>query len=359
MIPAPIPENDPERVESLRKMNLLSTPRESDLDRITRTAQRIFKSEIALVSLVDKDRQWFKSRIGLDATETPRNVSFCGHAIQGAETFVVPDATLDERFRDNPLVTGGPKVKFYAGQPLTNGDGHRIGTLCVISPTSRTISDGDKLALQDLGRLVEVVLDNRKLSEAQTVLLESIEAAERDKLIDPLSGLWNRRGLDELFSREISRAVRNNTPLAAAIVDIDHFKRINDRFGHATGDEAIKLTAELLVGAARATDVVARYGGEEFALVVPDVASAILPVIADKILRAFRTRAKLTTPDGTHAFTASLGMTIAFPKKNAAIKASALLADADKALYEAKAAGRDRFVISGVPENLYSDFALT
>ena len=189
MIPAPIPENDTDRVESLEKMNLMSTPREGDLDRITRTAQKIFQTEIALISLVDKDRQWFKSRCGLDATETPRDISFCGHAVQSDETFVVSDAALDERFYDNPLVTDGPKVKFYAGQPLTNSEGYRIGTLCVISPTARKISEADRLTLQDLGRLVEVVLDNRKLSETQAALLESLVAASHDKLIDPLNGL--------------------------------------------------------------------------------------------------------------------------------------------------------------------------
>ena len=351
MIPAPIFENDVERVASLRKMNLLSTPREGDLDRITRTAQRIFRTEIALISLVDKDRQWFKSRVGLDATETPRDISFCGHAVQGDAPFVVPDAARDRRFHDNPLVTGGPKAKFYAGQPLTNNEGYRIGTLCVISPIAREISEEDKLTLQDLGRLVEVILDNRQLGATQVALLESLEAASREKLIDPLSGLWNRRGLDELFNREIARAVRNQSPLAVAIVDIDHFKLINDTYGHATGDTAIKLVAELLVASARTSDVVARYGGEEFALVLPDVTPANLPAFAEKILHAFRTKAKLTTNAGTHTFTASMGLTIAFPKQKPAITAAALLAAADQALYAAKAGGRDRFVISSIPDS--------
>ena len=189
MIPAPIPENDSDRVASLERMQILSTPRESDIDRITRTAQKLFRTEIALVSLVDKDRQWFKSRCGLDATETPRAISFCGHAIQGAETFVVGDAAKDRRFDDNPLVTGPPNIRFYAGQPLENREGFRIGTLCVISGAPRNFSDEDKETLQDLARMIEMVLENRKLSDAQVSLLESLASAERDTLIDPLTGI--------------------------------------------------------------------------------------------------------------------------------------------------------------------------
>jgi diguanylate cyclase (GGDEF)-like protein len=340
-------------------MNLLSTSREGDIDRITRTARKVLGTEIALVSLIDEDRQWFKSRCGLDVTETPRDVSFCGHAIHGDRTFVVPDAAADERFRDNPLVTGGPRIRFYAGQPLTNSEGFRVGTLCVISPSPREMSESEKRSLEDLGRLVEIILDNRELSETQRALLEEIEAANRDRFIDPLSGLWNRRGFDDLFGREIDRAIRKQSSLAIAILDIDHFKRINDTYGHPTGDEAIKLAAEALVTVARSTDVVARYGGEEFALVAPDVVPAILPAFADKLLAAFRAQAKLKTRDGIYPFTASMGITVAFPKKNSPGLAEALLKAADQALYEAKTGGRDRFVISGVPDSLYSEFALT
>ena len=358
MIPAPIPENDADRVASLEKMNILSTPREADIDRITRMAQKFFGTEIALVSLVDKDRQWFKSRQGLNATETPRNISFCGHAIQGDETFIVNHAREDERFYDNPLVTDGPKVQFYAGQPLKNREGYRVGTLCVISSQSRKFGDNERTTLEDLARMTEVVLDNRELSETQVALLESIAAAERDNLLDPLSGLWNRRGLEELFEREISRAIREGNPLLVGMVDIDHFKKINDSFGHAVGDEAIKLAAELLSQVARSTDIVARFGGEEFVIIAPKVVPAMVPTMGNKILKAFRANAKLATDAGPYSFTVSVGLVAAQPKKYSAELAKALLESADKALYKAKESGRDKFEITGVPNNLYADFAL-
>lgn len=344
---------------SLARMTLLSTPRESDLDRITRTARKIFGTEIALISLVDKERQWFKSHIGLDTTETPRDISFCGHAIQSDQTFVVNDATVDERFKDNPLVTGFPEVRFYAGQPLTNSEGFHIGTLCVISPKARPFSEQDQEVLQDLGRMVEIVLNNRQLSETQAALLDSLVTANREKLIDALTGLWNRGGFEELYRREIARAVREKIPLAVAMIDIDHFKKINDGFGHATGDEAIKLAASLLLDSCRTTDVVARHGGEEFTVVASGVAPAMLPTLGGKILQRFRTHAILQTPQGPRPFTVSVGLSAALPASETAKFGAALLNKADEALYEAKGAGRNRFHVAGAPDGMAPDTAST
>ncbi len=358
MLSAPIPENDEERLASLAGMNLLSTPREADIDRITRTAQFALGTEIALVSLVDKHRQWFKSRCGLDATETPRDISFCGHVIHGDEIFVVNDASKDERFHDNPLVTGDPHIKFYAGHPLKNSDGHCIGSFCVISPEAREFTAAQSQTLQDLGRMIEIVLDNRKLSDTQSALLESLVAAKRDRMIDPLTGLWNRGGFDEMFQREVARAQREQTPLGVVMADIDHFKRINDTYGHPVGDEAIKLAASLLLESARTSDVVARYGGEEFAIIAPGIAPAYLPTLGSKILQRFRTGAELSTADGGYSFTVSVGLTIRMPGKNDPDDLAGLLEQADQALYAAKEGGRNRFEISGVSESLYTEFAL-
>ena len=358
MLPAPIASDDTERVASLERMNLVSTTREADFDRITRLAQKLFETDIALISLVDKDRQWFKSKVGLNATETPRDISFCGHAIQSDEVFVVEDAHEDERFRDNPLVTAGPKVRFYAGQPIKNREGYRIGTLCVISPERRNFGQAQRTTLGDIARMAEVVLENRKLSDTQLALLESVAQAERDTLLDPLTGLWNRRGLDGMLEREISKAVREQIPLAVCMVDIDHFKNINDSFGHGVGDDAIKLAADLLTQVARSTDIVARIGGEEFVIIAPNVAPAMIPTIGSKVVSVFRTSAKIKTNAGFHSFTTSVGLVSAKPTKYSAEIAKGLLESADKALYQAKASGRDRFEIVGIDKNLYSDFAL-
>ncbi|MDE2510550.1 MAG: CHASE3 domain-containing protein, partial [Elusimicrobia bacterium] len=155
MIPAPLPSDESERLTTLRSLGLLDTPAEERFDRIVRLAQNLFDVPIALISLVDADRQWFKAKQGLEADQTPRDVSFCAHAILGSEIMEVPDATQDERFWDNPLVTGAPDLRFYAGAPLSAPNGRKIGTLCLIDRTPRKLTGAQQQILLDLAELVE------------------------------------------------------------------------------------------------------------------------------------------------------------------------------------------------------------
>lgn len=339
---APVPPDEDQRIAALEGLSVLSTPREADLDRVTRSARHVMKSDIALLTLVDRDRQWFKSRQGLDMTETERSHSFCAHAILDAGTLVVPDAREDARFADNPLVVGAPHVRFYVGHPLATEDGHRIGTLCVISSTPRQPDEESLEIFRDLARMAEIILENRKLSETQKALMDSLTAAERDKMIDPLTGVWNRRGLEELAGKEIARARRDGKPLLVGVCDVDHFKKINDSFGHKTGDDAIRLTAQLLVETCRTTDVVARFGGEEFVVIVPGAGADGAAAVGDKLLRAFRDRAVVRMDGASHRFTVSIGFALFDPSTMADAPFADLLEKADRALYEAKAGGRDR-----------------
>lgn len=161
----PFPEDEPERLEALRGLDILDTPLEARFDRVTRLAQQLFQVPIALVSLVDADRQWFKSQQGLGATETPRDISFCGHAILGDAIFVVPNALEDGRFADNPLVCGVPDIRFYAGAPLHSSSGHRVGTLCIIDRRPRSFSGEELRGLRDLADCVEAELEHTHLLE--------------------------------------------------------------------------------------------------------------------------------------------------------------------------------------------------
>jgi GAF domain-containing protein len=162
MIMIPIPEDDAERIAALDAYDILDTPKEISFDALTRLAARIFSTPIALVSLVDEDRQWFKSTHGLDTEETPRDQAFCTYAIMGHEPLIVLDATLDDRFRENPLVTGEPGIRFYAGAPLVTPDAYRIGTFCIIDTKPRDSFHGfERNHLDDFAATTVDILEMR------------------------------------------------------------------------------------------------------------------------------------------------------------------------------------------------------
>ncbi len=170
MISAPLPKNEAARQQSLDELQILDTLEEQAYDDLTFIAAQICQTPIALVSLIDRDRQWFKSHHGLDARETPRELAFCAHAILDDHAFVVEDSLKDERFHDNPLVTGGPNVKFYAGAPLILRNNIRVGTLCVIDDHARPFSEMQRKALEALARQVVALLELRLQLQALTRL---------------------------------------------------------------------------------------------------------------------------------------------------------------------------------------------
>jgi len=149
-----VPPAEADRLAALRRYDVLDTAPEPAFDRIVRLASRLLDVPIALVSLIDAQRQWFKARYGLEAQETPRAIAFCDHAIRGCGVMVVPDAEQDPRFRDNPLVTGEPHIRFYAGVPLLTPDGFALGTLCAIDRAPRQLDPRDAAVLEDLAQQV-------------------------------------------------------------------------------------------------------------------------------------------------------------------------------------------------------------
>lgn len=165
MTPAPIPANEAERLNALRELLLLDTPPEERYDRLARFAAEQLDMPVALLSLVDGQRQWFKSRVGMQLTESSRSTSFCGHAIMKKELFVVEDASIDPRFADNPLVAGEPHIRFYAGAPLSSPSGHHIGTLCVIDTVPRTLGPVELSILDALRCLVNETLAGNESEE--------------------------------------------------------------------------------------------------------------------------------------------------------------------------------------------------
>ncbi len=179
----PMPAPDRDRVNALQKYAILDTEPEQAFDDLTLLASFVCKTPIALISLIDEDRQWFKSKVGTTATQSPRDIAFCSVAIQQTDVMVVPDTLKDERFCNNPFVIGGPKIRFYAGAPLINEEGYALGTLCVIDQTPREFGADQREALQALSRLVLAQLEFRKnLQLLKEVLTDRTEAEhERER----------------------------------------------------------------------------------------------------------------------------------------------------------------------------------
>ncbi|HEY5623241.1 MAG TPA: GAF domain-containing protein, partial [Gammaproteobacteria bacterium] len=192
-------------------------------------------------SLVDADRQWFKSRQGLDASETPRDISFCGHAILDDKVMVVSDATRDERFCDNPLVCGNPNIRFYAGYPLAAPDGSRVGTLCIIDEKPREISGEQLRLLRELGRMVEEEMI--KASEATT---------------DPATGLSSRKGFLKIADHLLAMCRRCEQPATMLMFHLTNLSAIEAEHGRDESDAAAVEFAHLLMANYRGSDIIAR-----------------------------------------------------------------------------------------------------
>lgn len=190
MLNAPTPVDETERLADVRALNLLDTPPEERFDRIVKLAASIFDVPIAYIALIDADRQWFKSRCGVAADQTDRSISFCGHAIMGKDPLIVPDASKDDRFADNPLVVGDPYVRFYAGCPLAGPGGHNVATLCIADHMPRELSIGQVRQLRQLATLAEHELGMMDLIRSQRELLEIKNqlVRTRQRLADELDG---------------------------------------------------------------------------------------------------------------------------------------------------------------------------
>ncbi len=251
MIHPPVPADERERLQTLRDLDLLDTMPEERFDRITRIARQLFSVPIALVSLVDEDRQWFKSRQGLDAKQTPRDISFCGHAIIDKQALIVQDALDDERFADNPLVCDAPNIRFYAGCPIAAPNGHRIGTLCLIDQEPRSFSDEDSARLRELAMMVE--------DELSTLAQVTI---------DRVTGLSNRSGFLEIAGHLLPLCQRKGQPAALWMFQIQNLLDIESRVSKEEADATATEFADILRNGFRESDVVARLSFDVFAVLL-------------------------------------------------------------------------------------------
>lgn len=309
------PENESIRIDTLRSLNILDTQPEERFDRITRLAKRLFGVQIALVSLVDANRQWFKSCIGLETSETSRQISFCGHAILNDDMLIVPDAILDERFYDNPLVTGTPNIRFYAGVPLIVANGSKVGTLCLLDRQPRTFSEDERELLRDLGDLAEQELASIHLAT-----------------IDELTQICNRRGFKSLATHALNLCKRLKKTASLFFFDLDLFKEINDRYGHAEGDRALIGFSKILQETFRESDIIGRLGGDEFVALLTNAERTESQLILKRLDRV-RTEFNRREARG-YDILCSVGMVDFDPHRHQSI--DDLLQDGDRLMYAQK-----------------------
>lgn len=315
-------EDEQGRLAALQRYEVLDTAAEEPFDRITKLVQMVLGVPIATVTLLDENRQWFKSCVGLEESGSARDVSFCTYTIQQREAMNIADATKDSRFADNPFVTGAPYIRSYLGVPLTTPDGYNVGALCVIDRRPREFSAEQEKMLMSFASLVVDELELRRI--AQT---------------DHLTGAATRRGFVLELEKQIARMKRSGRRSALIMLDVDHFKKVNDTYGHPVGDAVLRGLAERIQMSMRAGDTFGRLGGEEFGILLTDVDAKAALDWAERTRLAVSAQPLVEEPE--LRVTISLGVCarveIAGPAE--------WIAAADEALYEAKRTGRDRVCV--------------
>jgi diguanylate cyclase (GGDEF)-like protein len=312
--------DDEARLSALGRMEILETAPEEPFEKIVNLVRTVLAVPISTVSLVDKDRQWFKAYRGLDVQGTPRSISFCNYTIQQAEPLIIEDSLLDERFAQNPLVLGGPRIRSYAGVPLRSPDGYNVGSLCAMDTRPRRFSPADIAILSNFANIVSDELELRLIAST-----------------DHLTGALSRRGFEEQVSREFARHARYHRPSSLIAFDVDHFKKINDAYGHPAGDEVLRHIGRIAMQTLRPTDFLGRMGGEEFAVLLPEASAADAFVAAERLRHKIHNHAFVLPGGEPVKVTASFGVS----SIESFASVGEWFSSVDRVSYEAKASGRN------------------
>lgn len=289
MLAAPIPENDTRRLAALRENNCAYAPREERFDRITRTAKRLLNVPIALISVIERDEQWFRSVQGLEVDHTPRDISFCGHAVAVNKPLYIPDTWQDEKFFDNPLVIGPPGIRAYLGWPLEISPGLAVGTLCIIDTMPRRFSPDEHEALRDLAAMAEAELKISAMAGLQGKLMMRLDMLQRKSALDPLTGCWNIRGFRDLLAQGVEDARADGTELAICNLRVTELDEFAASAEHSNRDALTLMLAQVLRQRIPANGALARLGPSHFCALIP----------AKSTLDLENALAKLTFPTAT------------------------------------------------------------
>jgi len=341
----PLPANEPERLQATRSYEILDTPPDLQFDAITRVAGTLFKVPVALIALMDQDRLWFKSRLGLDIPQLDRSIAFCAHAIMNPlELMVVEDLAAEPLFSHHPLVAGGPMVRFYASAPLLAEGDLPIGTIALLDVKPRPFGAADRAALGDLSVAVMTALEGHKRTQQLSRLATT----------DHLTGASNRASLELALRRSINRSAERSEPFVLFCMDLDKFKDINDTYGHGAGDAVLREVSLRLRSVSRPDDLIARIGGDEFVMLLgPGSSSRAASLVAERILE--RLDAPFVLPGGEQIrIRASIGIA-SCPQDGT--EPDELLERADRALYVAKAQINQRWACAS-PSQPASPIAL-
>lgn len=325
-----MPNNEKSRLDALFSYQILDSLAEQEYDDIARLAAYICGVDRAMVAFLDQDRKWHKARYNIAATEVPRSFSICSLTILGDKPLIVPDTHKEPSVQNIGMVTEAPYVRFYAGVPLIDREGHAIGTLCAID--TKPHSDLTKEQVENLVALARQVMQLLEL-RYQLIQTKANESRLRDlSLTDDLTGLYNRRALINAFNAEVARVQRCANFFSVLVIDIDRFKLFNDKFGHTVGDHVLKNVADSLRSRTRSSDFCARYGGEEFVILLAQTSHEQGLEIAEMYRRTVMERS------GNYKITISLG----HASYEGGDSFEACFDRADLALSEAKAQGRNR-----------------
>lgn len=364
---ADLPANEAARLDALRSYRILDTPPETSYDDITQLASEICAAPIALVSLVDSDRQWFKSKRGLEVSETSRDVAFCAHAILQPDLLIVADAREDQRFASNPLVIAEPHIRFYAGAPLVTSQGEALGTVCVLDRVPRTLTEAQQSSLRALARQVMAQLELRRhvaaqeryqqrLEEYQRTLEEANARLEAETVTDDVSGFHNSRFLHRYLDGYFGQVNTGRSQMSLVFFDMDDFKEVVDAHGHLLGAKVLREVAEVIHRHLESRDRIVRYGGDEYVVILPGQGQHEALVKVERMKEGINSGLFLEEEGIGVRITASFGVAT-FPED--ASDKRQLLAEADRCLFQSKEGGKNRITVKSAHQRRGSRRAVT
>jgi diguanylate cyclase (GGDEF)-like protein len=282
-----LPKNEELRLAAIKYFDILDTPADGAFDRLTQLAGRVFGVPIAIITIVDTDRIWFKSKLGLDVSEIGRDPGLCASCIMQEDVMVIRDAKQDAVALTNPLVAGEFGLRFYAGAPLKTREGLNIGTFCLVDREPREFNTSQQATLADLAAIVIDEMELRTASRRLVVKnMETVEEAEKTARTDLMTGLGNRRAFEAdiaEFEHMITQGVFSD--ILVTVIDLDGLKQVNDRHGHAEGDYLIQTFSSGIKESLRINDRAYRIGGDEFVVLSPLSAKPDFAKIKDRIAK--------------------------------------------------------------------------